>query len=68
VFENIESVIEGAKARAEHLRRIVNEVFKSGVHYGSATGGRGGKPTLLKPGVADCFLECAICCCKCNIT
>lgn len=53
MFENIESVIEGAKARAEHLRRIVNEVFKSGVHYGSATGGRGGKPTLLKPGAEE---------------
>lgn len=53
MFENIESVIEGAKSRAEQLRRIVNEVFKSGVHYGSATGGRGGKPTLLKPGAEE---------------
>lgn len=50
---DIEATIEAAKARAENLKRIVNEVFKSGVHYGSATGGRGGKPTLLKPGAEE---------------
>lgn len=58
MFENIDIIIEAAKARAENLKRIVNEVFKSGVHYGSATGGRGGKPTLLKPG-ADEWLTIA---------
>ena len=50
---DIEATIEAAKTRAENLKRIVNEVFKSGVHYGSATGGRVGKPTLLKPGAEE---------------
>lgn len=43
-------LLKQAKERATNLARLVDEVFVSGKHYGSATGGHDGKKTLLKPG------------------
>jgi len=48
-----DEVVQQALERRALIKRIVKEAFQEGVHYGSATGQAGGKPSLLKPGADD---------------
>lgn len=50
---SFDTLLERAKARAKNLQRFVDEVLVDGKHYGSATGGKGGKKSLLKPGAEE---------------
>ncbi len=54
--KEFEAALEGSKARQRRIAAIVEKAFVKGVHYGSATGDDGKKPTLLKPGAEEALL------------
>lgn len=56
--QRFNDAIVAYKERRDNIHRFISECFTEGVHYGSATGKEGGKPSLLKPGAEDLLNFC----------